>query len=124
MFERVFLIVLDSVGIGHAVDARDFGDEGAHTLKSVMSAKPNLTNLRRLGLFNIERAELSEFAVDSPIGLYGFAEEKSKGKDTTVGHWEIAGVISERALPTYPDGFPDEVIDAFCKENNIKYFLA
>ncbi len=119
MFNRVFLIVLDSVGIGHAKDAADFGDEGAHTLKSAMSAKPNLPNLAKLGLFNIQRAELTEFASDSPIGIFGFAEEASKGKDTTVGHWEIAGVISERPLPTYPDGFPDEVIDAFCKENNV-----
>ncbi len=120
MFKRVFLIVLDSVGIGHAVDAKDFGDEGAHTLKSVMSAKPEVKNLQKLGLFNIKRAELTEFATDSPIGLYGFAHEMSKGKDTTVGHWEIAGVISESPLPTYPNGFPDEVIDEFCKRNDIQ----
>lgn len=119
MFKRVFLVVLDSLGIGHASDAADFGDAGAHTLKSVMSEKPDLPNLTRLGLFNIERAGLSEFACDSPKGLYGYAEEKSNGKDTTVGHWEIAGVISEKPLPTYPNGFPDEVIDAFCKENGV-----
>ncbi len=120
MFKRIFLVVLDSVGIGHADDAVDFGDNGAHTLKSVMSAKPNLSNLTKLGLFNIKRAELTEFKTENPIGIYGYAKEKSKGKDTTVGHWEIAGLISDRPLPTYPNGFPDEIIDAFCKENNVE----
>ncbi len=120
MFKRIFLVVLDSLGIGHAEDAAAFGDEGAHTFKSVMSANPSLPNLTRLGLFNIKRAELSEFAIDSPIGLYGYAAEKSNGKDTTVGHWEIAGLVSEKPLPTYPNGFPDEVIEAFEKANNVK----
>ena len=120
MFKRVFLVVLDSVGIGHADDAEKFGDKGAHTLKSVMTATPKLTNLTKLGLFNIERAELTEFKTEEPIGIYGFAKELSNGKDTTVGHWEIAGLVSERPLPTYPNGFPDDVIDAFCKANNVE----
>lgn len=120
MFRRIFLVVLDSLGIGHADDAELFGDSGAHTLKSVMSAKPSLPNLTGLGLFNIKRAELSEFAVDEPIGAYGFASEKSNGKDTTVGHWEIAGLISEKPLPTYPNGFPKSVIEAFEKANGVK----
>ena len=120
MFERVFLVVLDSVGIGHASDANDFGDEGADTLKSVMSARPSLKNLRSLGLFNIKKADLAQYSIESPIGLYGSLSELSKGKDTTVGHWEIAGVISKRPLPTYPDGFPSEVVDRFEKENGVK----
>lgn len=120
MFKRVLLIVLDSVGIGHAEDAEKFGDLGAHTLKSVMTQKPNLPNLKSLGLFNIERAELTEFASDCPIGLYGYAKEASNGKDTTVGHWEIAGLISDSPLPTYPNGFPEEIISAFERENNVK----
>ena len=120
MFKRVFLVVLDSVGIGHAEDADKFGDFGAHTLKSVMTAKPNLPNLTKLGLFNIKRAGLTEFKAENPIGMYGYAEEKSKGKDTTVGHWEIAGLISDRPLPTYPNGFPDEITDRFCKENGVE----
>ncbi len=120
MFKRVFLVVLDSLGIGHAEDAADFGDEGAHTLKSVMTAYPSLPNLTKMGLFNIPKAELTEFACDEPIGLYGSASEKSRGKDTTVGHWEIAGVVSTRPLPTYPNGFPSEVIDRFCEENGVK----
>ncbi|MBR4278866.1 MAG: phosphopentomutase [Clostridia bacterium] len=113
MFKRVFLVVLDSVGIGHADDAEKFGDLGAHTLKSVMTASPKLESLKRLGLFNIERAELGEFATDFPIGIYGAASEKSNGKDTTVGHWEIAGLISNSPLPTYPNGFPEELIKEF-----------
>lgn len=119
MIERVFLVVLDSLGIGHAEDAAVFGDEGAHTLKSIMSSKPKLPNLAGLGLFNIERAELTQFAVDAPKGCFGYAEEMSNGKDTTVGHWEIAGLISEQALPTYPKGFPEEIIEKFCRENEI-----
>ena len=120
MFRRIFLVVLDSVGIGHAIDAERFGDLGAHTLKSVMTASPSLPNLTKLGLFNIKRAELTEYATSSPIGMYGYAEELSNGKDTTVGHWEIAGLVSESPLPTYPNGFPSEVIDAFCKENGVE----
>ena len=120
MFKRVFLVVLDSLGIGHAADAERFGDLGAHTLKSVMTASPSLPNLSKLGLFNIERAELGKFRHENPTGLFGFAEEKSNGKDTTVGHWEIAGLISDSPLPTYPNGFPKEIIDAFCAENNVE----
>ncbi len=120
MFERVFLIVLDSMGIGHATDASDFGDEGADTLKSVMSADPSLPNLRSLGLFNIKKADLAQYAHEAPKGFYGSLSELSKGKDTTVGHWEIAGIISSRPFPTYPDGFPSEVVDRFEKENGVK----
>ncbi len=119
MFKRVFLIVLDSVGIGGAPDAEDFGDKGAHTLKSVMTAKPMLPNLSRLGLFNLQGTELDEFSVSDPVGIYGILQEKSRGKDTTVGHWEISGLISEKPFPTYPDGFPEEIIDEFCKQNGV-----
>lgn len=120
MFGRVFLIVLDSLGIGHAKDAADFGDEGANTLKSVMTAEPKLPNLKSLGLFNIKRAELDAAPDESPRGFYGYAEEQSRGKDTTVGHWEIAGLISDRPLPTYPNGFPAEIIERFCSENGVE----
>lgn len=119
MYKRVFLVVLDSFGIGHADDAADFGDLGADTLGSVMTVSPKLENLARIGLFNIDRADKKQYAVESPIGVYASAAELSRGKDTTVGHWEIAGVVSERALPTYPNGFPKEVIDAFCRENGV-----
>ncbi len=119
MYKRVFLVVLDSFGIGHADDAADFGDFGADTLGSVMTASPKLENLARIGLFNIDRADKKQYAVGSPMGVYASAAELSRGKDTTVGHWEIAGVVSERALPTYPNGFPKEVTDAFCRENGV-----
>lgn len=115
MFDRIFLVVTDSVGIGGAPDAAKFGDEGAHTLRSVMSMSPALPNLSHAGLFNIECAGLSAHSHPSPYGVYGGLEEISNGKDTTVGHWEIAGIISENAMPTYPDGFPDDVINAFCE---------
>ena len=119
MYKRVFLVVLDSFGIGHADDAADFGDLGADTLGSVMTASPKLENLARIGLFNIDRADKKQYAVGSPMGVYASAAELSRGKDTMVGHWEIAGVVSERALPTYPNGFPKEVTDAFCRENGV-----
>lgn len=119
MYKRVFLVVLDSFGIGHADDAADFGDLGADTLGSVMTASPKLENLARIGLFNIDRADKKQYAVGSPMGVYASVAELSRGKDTTVGHWEIAGVVSERALPTYPNGFPKEVTDAFCRENGV-----
>lgn len=119
MYKRVFLVVLDSFGIGHADDAADFGDLGADTLGSVMTASPKLENLARIGLFNIDRADKKQYAVGSPMGVYASAAELSRGKDTTVGHWEIAGVVSEMALPTYPNGFPKEVTDAFCRENGV-----
>ncbi|MBR5278057.1 MAG: phosphopentomutase [Clostridia bacterium] len=120
MFRRVFIIVLDSVGIGNARDAQRFGDEGAHTLKSVMTANPRLDNLANLGLFNIGRAGLTEYGVNKPAGFYGYAEERSNGKDTTLGHWEIAGLVSETALPVYPNGFPKEIIEKFEAENGVE----
>ncbi len=120
MFKRLFLVVLDSVGIGNADDSFLFGDFGAHTLKSVMSVDPDLPNLKKSGLFNIARAGLTEYSDVSPDSIYASLSEKSNGKDTTVGHWEIAGVISKRPFPTYKNGFPKEIIDEFCKENNVE----
>ncbi len=111
MDKRVFLIVLDSLGVGELPDAKKFGDEGSNTLKSISSSEyfncPNLTNL---GLFNIDGVGKG---VDFPSGSYGKLREKSNGKDTTVGHWEIAGVVSDKPLPTYPNGFPKEIISKF-----------
>ena len=113
MKKRVFLIVLDSFGIGEAPDAAAFGDEGANTLRSVShSAEFRPENLKKLGLFNIDGAGFAD-SVQNPLGAYCRLSEKSAGKDTTVGHWEIAGHISGSPLPTYPDGFPQEIIDAF-----------
>lgn len=118
MFDRIFLVVLDSVGIGGAPDAADFGDKGAHTLKSVLTAKPKLPTLASMGLFNLPGTELEKYSVSNPIAAHGMLTEKSMGKDTTVGHWEIAGLVSEKPFPTYPDGFPQEIIDEFCRHND------
>lgn len=112
---RVFLIVLDSFGIGAAKDAADFGDEKADTLGSIYKTEIlNIPNMTRLGLGNIQGVSYPK-KTDTPCGFYGRIAEKSRGKDTTVGHWELMGIVSERPLPTYPDGFPDEVIREFEK---------
>ena len=112
---RVFLIVLDSVGIGGAADAKIFGDDNPNTLKTIAaSEKFHTPNLAQLGLFNIDGIDFYKLE-ENPLGSFARVVEASQGKDTTIGHWEIAGIISERPLPTYPDGFPPEVIDALEK---------
>lgn len=115
MKKRVFLIVLDSFGVGELPDAAKFGDEGSHTLRSVArQAEFNCPNLESLGLFNIEGCQVGGHSpVEAPIAAYGRMAERSSGKDTTTGHWEIAGLISTQAMPTYPEGFPPEVIEKF-----------
>ena len=114
MTKRIFWIVLDSLGIGHAPDAAAFGDEGSHTLKSAYSDPVcKLPNLQKMGLFNIEGADCGE-PVAAPTAAYGRLTECSGGKDTTSGHWEMAGLVSETPFPTYPNGFPSEVIEEFC----------
>ncbi len=113
MKKRVFLIVLDSFGIGALPDADLFGDAGTNTLGSIAKSPFfKSDNLLRLGLGKIENVNIDSSST-TPIGAYGRCKEMSMGKDTTVGHWEIAGVISKTPLPTYPDGFPDEVIKEF-----------
>lgn len=113
MSKRIFLIVLDSVGIGAAPDAKYFGDESADTMRTISrSSKFNIPNLLKLGLAEIDGLQyLSDGA--KPLGAVARMRERSAGKDTTVGHWEIAGIISEKPLPTYPDGFPREIIKKF-----------
>ncbi len=113
--KRVFLTVLDSVGAGAAPDAAAFGDAGAHTLKTVSgSSKLHIPNLLSMGLGNIQGLEFFG-AVDRPTAAHGRMQERSLGKDTTIGHWEIAGVISPRPLPTYPNGFPAELLAEFSR---------
>lgn len=111
---RLFLIVLDSVGIGEAPDAAQFGDEGSNTVRAAVEAGADLPNLRRLGLFNIDGMDWTEPEA-APIGAFGRMREASMGKDTPIGHWEIAGVVSPKPLPTFPDGFPPEIIRNFEK---------
>lgn len=113
--KRVTVIVLDSFGIGAAPDAEKFGDAGVSTVRSVsLSDKLCIPTLKALGLGNIEGAECVGKTV-SPLAAYGKMREISAGKDTTVGHWELAGVVSKTPFPTYPDGFPDEIIEEFVK---------
>lgn len=118
--KRVFLIVLDSVGIGEMPDAADFGDQGSNTLRAC-SASPrfSLPNLEKLGLFHIDGNDWywgNKGKAKSFAGAAARMTEVSKGKDTTIGHWEIAGVISPKPLPTFPQGFPKELLDAFTRE--------
>ena len=110
---KTFLIVLDSLGAGEAPDARDFGDVGAHTLKSLwQSGRLNIPNLTKMGLGNIEGLGFLEKS-STPSADYGRMMELSRGKDTTIGHWELCGIVSSAPLPTYPDGFPKEIISEF-----------
>ena len=118
MIKRVFLIVLDSLGVGELPDAYKFHDEGSNTLRAIRTSKFFVgDNLKKLGMFNIDGVE---GGIENPTGVYARLSEKSAGKDTTVGHWEIAGLVSENPLPTFPDGFPKEVIDEFEKQTGRK----
>lgn len=108
--KRIFLIVLDSFGIGHAPDAADFGDEGSNTLEAVKSsAFFKADNMAGLGLFNIDK----NGGNNDTVGAYGRLRERSSGKDTTIGHWEIAGIVSDTPLPTYPNGFDEDMLREF-----------
>ena len=111
--KRVFLIVLDSFGIGEMEDAAEYGDKGTNTLRSAASSPAfSMPNMGALGLFNIDGVDCRE-PVMRPAARIARMKEASKGKDTTIGHWEIAGILSDQPLPTYPNGFPREVLDAF-----------
>lgn len=115
--KRVFLIVLDSFGIGEMEDAKAYGDKGTNTIGSVSeSSFFHVPNLQKLGLFNIEGVKCGKpEPVSAPLAAVARMKEASRGKDTTIGHWEIAGLVSENPLPTYPDGFPAKVIDEFSR---------
>ncbi len=124
MAKRVFTIVLDSFGIGGAPDAASFGDEGSNTLAAVCShSSEAFPNLAKMGLFDIDGHEdprilkwiSDQTEMPEVIGSYGRIRELSAGKDSTIGHWEMAGVVSSKPLPTYPDGFPDEIIEKLRK---------
>src|SRR5947208_14308375 len=117
-FDRMVLIVLDSAGIGEMPDAAAWGDTGSDTLGHILASREvNLPNLQSYGLGNIR--PLKNLApVENPRGSYGRCALASNGKDTTTGHWEMAGIILERAFPTYPNGFPPEICDRFIKETS------
>lgn len=123
-FRRIILLVLDSAGIGEMPDAAAWGDAGSDTLGNVINLRPiSLPNLQKLGLGNI-RSFKNLPAIEDPVGGYGKCTLKSNGKDTTTGHWEMAGIILEKAFPTYPNGFPDEVISEFIKRAGVPGILA
>ncbi|MBE6645339.1 MAG: phosphopentomutase [Ruminococcaceae bacterium] len=118
--KRVFLIILDSLGIGEAPDAKNFGDVGANTLGSAYKTGIlNIPNLTRMGLGNIDGIDYLE-KTDTPSAAVGRLIELSAGKDTTIGHWEIGGIVSQKPLPTYPCGFPDEIIRKFEEETGLR----
>ena len=112
---RIFLIVLDSFGIGALPDASLFGDTGADTLKSISkSEKLRIPNMIKMGLGNIDGVSCIE-KTDTPSAAFGRCAERSMGKDTTVGHWEISGIISKNPLPTYPNGFGEDILEPFSR---------
>ena len=111
--KRIFLIVLDSCGVGALPDSEAFGDVGVNTLRScAASGKLHIPNLIAAGLGNMDGVDYLP-KTDVPTGAVARLAERSMGKDTTIGHWEIAGLISPEPLPTYPEGFPREVLEAF-----------
>ena len=112
--KRVFLIVLDSLGIGHAPDAAAFGDAGSDTLKAVSSYPAfSAPHLEEWGLFHLTSYHRH---VKNTVASWACMQEKSAGKDTTIGHWEIAGLVTEKPFPVYPNGFPQTVLDDFTRK--------
>ena len=122
-FKRITLIVLDGAGIGAMPDAPEWGDAGSDTFGHICESRQlNLPNLQGLGLGNI-RPLAGVSSIDKPRGGYGKCALKSNGKDTTTGHWEMAGIILERAFPTYPNGFPQSIIDEFIAQTGVPGIL-
>ncbi len=122
-FKRITLIVLDGAGIGEMPDAAEWGDAGSDTIGHILeSQKLKLPNLQRYGLGNVRPLAGLE-ALPNPVGSYGRCALRSNGKDTTTGHWEMAGIILERAFPTYPNGFPTAVLDRFIVETGVPGIL-
>lgn len=123
-FNRIIWIILDSVGAGYMPDAADFDDEGADTLGHIFETADgfDLPNMRRLGLGNIDGIHNIRPA-DFPIGCYGKSAEISNGKDTTIGHWEMTGIYTPNRFPTYPNGFPNEIINEFVEKTKIPGIL-
>jgi len=118
-FNRIVLIVLDGAGIGAMPDAPEWGDAGSDTLGHILESRPvSLPNLQRYGLGNI-RQLANVPPLEQPEGSYGRCTLKSNGKDTTTGHWEMAGIVLEQAFPTYPNGFPKTILDRFISETNV-----
>ena len=123
MINRAVIIVLDSFGVGEAPDANEYGDEGSNTLEGIYyNTTLNIPNMKKLGLYNIQGLTIKE-KEESPIGIFGKAAEKAKGKNSPVGHWEIAGYINEKPFKTYYEGFPQELLDEISTRAGIKGFI-
>ena len=123
MINRVITIVLDGFGVGESPDAKVYGDEGSNTLKGIYeNAKLDLPNMKKLGLYNIEGIGIENQA-ENPIGAYGKAQEKSVGKNSPVGHWEMSGYITNPGFKTYPQAFPKEMIEEFIEKTGVKGVL-
>ncbi|HKP72189.1 MAG TPA: hypothetical protein VJT82_04580, partial [Pyrinomonadaceae bacterium] len=118
-FDRIILIVLDSLGMGEMPDAAEWGDAGSDTIGHILESREvRLPNFQSLGLGNVRPLKNVPPAA-SPRGSYGRCALRSNGKDTTTGHWEMAGIILEEAFPTYPEGFPPDVIESFVKATGV-----
>ncbi len=123
MINRAIIIVLDSFGVGETLDAKEYGDEGSNTLEGIYyNTTLNIPNMKKMGLYNIQGLTIKE-KEDNPIGIYGKAAEKAKGKNSPVGHWEIAGYIKEEPFKTYYDGFPEELLNEISLRAGIKGFI-
>ena len=123
MINRCIIIVLDGFGVGEAPDACDYGDVGSNTLKHIYeNVSLNLPNLKSLGLYNIDGLEINE-KVNKTMATYGKAAEKCAGKNSPVGHWEISGYVKEKPFKTYPNGFPEKLINEFISETGISGIL-
>ncbi len=118
--KRVIIIVMDSVGMGELPDADKYGDQGSNTLGNIARAVAgfSLPNLQKLGLGNIE-GMAGYMPASSPMGCFGKMAERSAGKDTTTGHWELAGITLNKPFPLYPHGFPQEVVARFEKASGV-----
>ena len=123
LFKRIVLVVLDGAGIGEMPDAPEWGDAGSDTFGHILESRVvKLPNLQRYGLGNVRALE-NVPPLAQPEGSYGRCALRSNGKDTTTGHWEMAGIILDDAFPTYPNGFPQTVLDRFIKETGVPGIL-
>lgn len=122
-FNRILLIVLDGAGIGEMPDAPEWGDAGSDTFGHILDSRVvRLPNMQRYGLGNV-RPLANVPPLDKPEGSYGRCALRSNGKDTTTGHWEMAGIILDQAFPTYPNGFPKSILDRFINETGVPGIL-
>ena len=123
MVNRAIIIVLDGFGVGELPDANDYGDEGSNTFAGIYNnTKLEIPNLKKLGLYNIQEIGIDN-KEENPIGIYGKAIEKTCGKNSPVGHWEISGFIKDKPFKTYPNGFPQELLDEVARLGGIKGFI-